>query len=279
MKQKTIKEKIFLSGMGLHSGLKININILPAAIDTGIIFKKIPENIEIPALYFNVVETQLGTVIAKNGVKISTIEHLMSAFWACDLDNLIVEIDGNEVPILDGSSKFFIETISKIETVEQEQNKRFLKILKEIKVEDGEKFIKITPSENFSIDMFVEFPYGNIGKQEFFFDGDKDNYKNDCAFARTFCNKKEIEYMQSIGFAKGGSLDNAMVFDDFNLINKDGFRVEKEVVKHKILDCVGDIFTSGYNIKGSIIASKTGHGLNNIFLKETFKNNDNYKII
>lgn len=267
MKQKTIKNKITFSGIGLHSGLKVNIAILPN--DNGIIFKRIDKNEIIIPLCNNVVNTQLGTTIANsNGIKVLTIEHLMAGLWACDIDNAIIEIDNEETPIMDGSAEKFIQEIKKTGIQELKNEREYLQLNKEIEIVDGDKFIKYIPDNDFSIEMTVDFNYGNIGKQQHFFDGKQETFINDIAKARTFCNKNEIEYMQQHGLAKGGSLENAMVFDDKGIINKGDFRTENEVVKHKILDCVGDLLTIGYFVKGKIIANKSGHTLHNAFAKK-----------
>jgi UDP-3-O-[3-hydroxymyristoyl] N-acetylglucosamine deacetylase len=282
LKQKTIAKKISFSGIGLHSGVKVNVSLCPALANSGIIFRRIDvtEKNEIPALYNNVIQTQLGTVIANtNGISVSTIEHLMSALWACDIDNLIVEIDNEEVPIMDGSAKPFIEEIKGVGVKELSEKRKMLKILKEVSFEDGDAKISIKPDEKYSIDIRVDFPYGKIGKQVVNFSGQQEDFINAICGARTFCAKKEIEAIKSIGLAKGGSLDNAMVFDDNGLVNEGGFRYECEVARHKLLDCVGDMFTAGYFIQGKIEAHKTGHKLNNMILKKVLGDKRNFMII
>ena len=273
MKQKTINSKINFSGIGLHSGLKVNISLIPSD-NGGIIFKRTDkklDNIIVPNCN-NVVNTQLGTTIANNNVKVLTIEHLMSALWACDIDNVIIEIDNEETPIMDGSAIKFIEEIKRAGIKELNTERKYLQFAKKIEVIDGDKFMQYIPDENFSVDMAVDFSYGKIGKQHHFFDGNQQNFINKIAKARTFCNKNEIDYMHQHGLAKGGSLDNAMVFDDNGIINENGFRIEQEVVKHKLLDCIGDLFTTGFFIKGKIIANKSGHTLHNIFAKKLLEN-------
>ncbi|MDR1498855.1 MAG: UDP-3-O-acyl-N-acetylglucosamine deacetylase [Rickettsiales bacterium] len=276
MKENTIRKSVVFGGTGLHSAARVNLTLKPSE-SGGIVFR-INDN-EIAAKYDNVVDTQLGTTIGNGTQKILTIEHLMAALWACSIDNVVVEMDNQEVPILDGSSKLFIEEIRKAGIRELKTDKRYLKIRKEVVVEDKNKYIKASPNDKFSVKCAVEFDYGNIGIQKFLFNGKKDNFKKGIARARTFCNEKEIEYMRSVGLARGGSLDNAMVFNDVGLINGGGFRVEKEVVKHKILDCVGDMYTSGYNIIGKIISHKGGHTLNNMLLKKIFTDESLYEVI
>lgn len=282
MKQKTIKNEIAFSGIGLHSGVNVNIKIKPAQENVGIVFRRIDikeHDNEVKALYKNVVNTQLGTTIANQyGVVVQTIEHFMSAMWACEIDNAIIEIDNQETPIMDGSAEIFIKEIKKAGIIEQQKERKILQILKEVEFKEKNSSIKIVPYDKYKINLSVEYTYGNIGKQSLIFDGSGDYFIHEIAKARTFCNEREIEFMRQNGLALGGSLDNAMVFNDKTIINKDGFRCENEVVKHKLLDCIGDMYTSGYFIQGEIIADKTGHTLNNELLKKIFSDKDNYVI-
>lgn len=278
MKQKTIAKELEISGIGLHSGEIVSIKLIPSEIE-GINFKKTGKRSEyLLANYRNVIDTNLGTTIANNSFKILTIEHLMAAIWACDIDSLIIEIDGSEIPILDGSCDIFIEKIKNIGTIIIEKEKKFLYIKKEIFIKNNNSSVKILPSEDFFIDININYNYGGIGKQNYHFSGDKNEFIEDISKARTFCNLKDVEYMYKIGLARGGNLDNSIVFDDNSLINNTGFRYENEVARHKILDCVGDIFTSGYNIKGGIYANRSGHSLNNQLLRKIFEDKNNYSI-
>lgn len=278
MKQKTIAKELEISGIGLHSGEVVSIKLIPSEMD-GINFRNTRNKTEyLLANYKNIIDTNLGTTISNNSFKVLTIEHLMAAIWASDIDDLIVEIDGNEIPIMDGSCSIFIEEIQNIGTITIDSERKFLCIKKEIIVDNNNSYIKVLPNNDFFIDMNVEYEYGDIGKQNYHFSGNKNEFIKNISKARTFCNLKDIEYMHKIGLARGGSLNNSMVFDNNSLINKNGFRYENEVVRHKILDCVGDIFTSGFNIKGAIYANKSGHSLNNQLLKKIFENIDNYSI-
>lgn len=281
MKQKTIKNIINFSGIGLHSAVKVNVRLLPNYNNNGIIFKrKDKNNSEIIANFKNVVDTKLGTTISNGEEKVLTIEHLMSAIWACDIDNLIIEIDNQEVPILDGSSYIFIEEIKKAGIQELNINRKYLKILKTVEFIDDDKFIKLIPSNNFNVDLTVEFNYGNIGRQHFIFNGNKDIFIKDIAKAKTFCNQKEIDYMKSIGLARGGSLDNAVVFSDNGIVNKDSLIYKNDgVARHKLLDCIGDMYTCGYNLICNIVSFKGGHTLNNEILKKLFNDKNNYEIV
>jgi len=280
--QKTISKQISFSGIGVHSGLKVNITLRPALANRGIVFRRtdLSKNNEILALYSNVSETKLGTTISnQQNVSVLTIEHLMSALWACDIDNIIIEIDNKEVPIMDGSARPFIEEIKKAGVKKLNEKRKILKILREVSVSENDARISIKPAKNYSINMEVDFSYGKIGKQKFDFSGKQEDFIKKVSQARTFCAKKEIEAMKNMGLAKGGSLDNAMVFDEKGLINKGGFKYECEVVRHKMLDCVGDMHTAGYFIQGKIEAYKTGHRLNNMLLRKVFSHDNNYAII
>lgn len=277
MKQKTINNKISFTGIGLHSGVNVNIELSPAESNVGIVFKK--NNVSIEALYNNVVDTKLGTTIAKNDEKVLTIEHLMASIWACDIDNMIINIDNQETPIMDGSSDIFIEKINNAGILELSNDKKFLKILKKVEVIEGDKLISIEPNDSFCVDITTDYNYGNIGRENYLFDGKKETFLKEISIARTFCQENEIEYMRSIGLAKGGSLDNAMVFNDNGIINANGFRCKNEVVKHKLLDCIGDLYTSGYNIIGKVKSVKGGHTLNNLLLRKIFENKDNFEIV
>lgn len=279
--QNTIEKEIKISGIGLHSGNNVNLVLKPSE-ENGIIFKN-SNGATVKALHNNVIDTKLGTTIGlnvnDNVEKFLTIEHLMAAFWACGIDNINVEIDNQETPILDGSAIIFIQEIEKAGIRKLNSKKKYLKILKEVVVEEEDKYVKILPAGNLSVDITIDFNYGKIGKQTCYFNGNKKKFIKDIAEARTFCNVKEVEYMHSIGLAKGGSEDCAMIFDDNGLINKDGFRLENEVAKHKLLDCLGDMYTSGYDIIGKIVSYKGGHTLNNLLLKKIFSDRENYKVV
>jgi UDP-3-O-[3-hydroxymyristoyl] N-acetylglucosamine deacetylase len=210
---------------------------------------------------------------------VATIEHLMAAIWACGVDNLTIVVSGGEIPIMDGSAFCFIDKMMKVGVVNiLDSRRKFLKIKREIAIEDEDGSMKIGPADSFSVDMSVSFDYGRIGKQHYYFSGSRRKFIEEISRARTFCSYSDVEYMQKNGLAKGGSLDNAMVFDENGLMNSDGFRYTDEVVKHKILDCVGDMLTSGYSIEGAIVANKSGHRTNNRLLRKIFSDSDNYFI-
>ena len=280
--QKTLSKKISLSGIGIHTGTKVNINILPANPNSGIIFKRIDlqKNNLVFANYSNVVDTTLCTTISNEyGTKVSTIEHLMGAFYGIGIDNALIEIDSQEVPILDWSARIFINAINEIGLRFSDQPIKIIKINKSIKIQDGEKYISLDKS-NISGDIEFELKYKNkiIQNQKNkinIFDDNLDDIFN----SRTFCLYEDIEKLQKLNLGKGGSLENAIVIKDNRILNIDGLRNSKEFVNHKILDCMGDLFLSGYKIIGSLKCSQGGHKLTNQLLRKLFADKSNYSLI
>jgi UDP-3-O-[3-hydroxymyristoyl] N-acetylglucosamine deacetylase len=282
LNQKTIKNSVKFQGVGLHSGKVVNLTLKKSEPDTGIIFKRIDfrENNLIYPNFNNVSNTSLNTTISNpNGVKVSTIEHLMGALFGLGVDNVLVEIDNEEVPILDGSAKQFIEKILIAGFEVSAKPIKIIKINKKIEFKDGERFISIEPSK-ISLDIDFELKYTNdlIGNQRNKINVYEDDL-NEIFDSRTFCLYEDIEAIKKVGLAKGGSLDNAIVVKDKKILNKDGLRNPKEFVNHKILDCIGDLFTSGYRIIGSIKCSQGGHYLTNQILRKIFSNDENFSII
>ena len=280
--QKTIKDNVSFSGVALHSGLNVNICIKPAEPNFGIVFKRVDfnrDNLVYPN-FMNVTNTSLNTTIENEfGVKVSTIEHLMGALFGLGIDNALIEIDNEEVPILDGSAKEFIEKIIRSGLVISESPIKIIKINKEIKFEDGDRFISIEPS-TLSLDIDFELKYNNpiIGNQRNkvkVFEDDLTNVYN----SRTFCLFEDIEMIKKNGLAKGGSLQNAIVVKDSEILNPEGLRNDKEFVNHKILDCIGDLYTSGYRMIAKIKCSQGGHYLTNQLLRRVFENKDNFSIL
>jgi UDP-3-O-[3-hydroxymyristoyl] N-acetylglucosamine deacetylase len=280
--QKTIKNNVLFSGVALHSGLDVNICIKPAEPNFGIVFKRVDfkENNLVYPNFMNVTNTSLNTTIENEfGVKVSTIEHLMGALFGLGIDNALIEIDNEEVPILDGSAKEFIEKIISSGLVVSDSPIKIIKINKEIKFIDGERFISIEPS-TLSLDIEFELKYNNqiIGNQsnkvKVFEDDLTDVYNS-----RTFCLFEDIELIKKNGLAKGGSLQNAIVVKDHEILNPEGLRNNKEFVNHKILDCIGDLYTSGYRVIAKIKCSQGGHYLTNQLLRKVFENKDNFSII
>ncbi len=282
LNQKTIKNTVKFKGIGLHSGKLVNVCLKRSEPDTGIVFKRTDlkiNNLVYPN-FMNVSNTSLNTTISnQEGVKVSTIEHLMGALFGLGIDNILIEIDNEEVPILDGSAKEFIEKILIAGFEISNKPIKIIKINKKVEFIDGERFISIEPSK-LSLDIDFELKYKNslIGNQRNKINLYEDDL-NEVFNSRTFCLFEDIEAIKKIGLAKGGSLENAIVVKDKDILNKDGLRNTKEFVNHKILDCIGDLFTSGYRIIGSVKCSQGGHYLNNQILRKVFNNNENFSII
>ena len=280
--QKTISKKISVDGIGVHTGLKAKLDILPAYPNTGIIFKRVDikkNNIIIPT-YSNVVDAMLCTTISNDfGVKVSTIEHLMGAFYGLGIDNAIVELNSQEVPIMDGSAKQFVELILKAGIQASEAPIKLIKIENEVEVREGNKIISINRS-NVSLDIDFEIVYQNslIKSQRNKISVFEDNL-NDIYNSRTFCLYEDLEKLKALGLGKGGNLENALVVKGNKLMNEGGLRNEKEFVNHKILDCMGDLYLSGYKLIGSLTCSQGGHNLTNKLLKKLFNNKRNYSLI
>lgn len=281
--QKTINSKISCSDIGLHSGKKVTMTLHPAKENTGIIFRRTDIDKEkslITAKYSNVCQTNLGTVIKnEHEITVSTIEHFMAAIWGCGIDNLIIDIDASEVPIMDGSSASFVFLIECAGITEQNEPKKYIEILKEIKIEDGDKFVKISPAKEFSFDLVIDFEHKKIGQQKFSYKTGKNSFKNDIARARTFGFKHEIDYLHSIGLAQGGTLDNAILVDENGVVNENGLRYHNEFALHKALDFIGDVYLAQHKIFGHFEAFKSGHGLNNKALRELFNDKKAWRII
>ena len=280
--QKTIKDVISFSGVALHSGVNVNVNLKPAAPNSGIVFKRVDlnENNLVYPNFLNVTNTSLNTTIENEfGIKVSTIEHLMGALFGLGIDNVTVEIDNEEVPILDGSAKKFIEEIISVGLEVSDAPIKIIKINKEIEFSEENRFISIAPS-TLSLDIDFELQYQNpvIGNQRNkvkVFEDDLTDVFN----SRTFCLFEDIELIKKNGLAKGGSLENAIVVRDKEVLNPEGLRNDKEFVNHKILDCIGDLYTSGYRIVGSIKCSRGGHYLTNQLLRKVFQNKENFSIL
>ena len=282
LNQKTIKNNVSFSGIALHSGLNVNVNIKPADPDTGIIFKRIDlktNNLVYPN-FMNVSNTSLNTTIENEfGAKVSTIEHLMGALFGLGIDNAIIEIDNEEVPILDGSAKIFIEKIISAGFKISNSPIKIIKINKEVSFIDGERSIIIKPSTlNLEIDFEIKYKNEIIGNQKNKFKVFEDDL-SDVYNSRTFCLYEDIELIKKNGLAKGGSLDNAIVVKGNQILNSEGLRNKKEFVNHKILDCIGDLYTSGYRVIASVICSRGGHYLTNQLLRKVFSNKENFSIL
>ena len=282
LNQKTLKNNITFSGIALHSGLNVNVCIKPAEPNFGIVFKRIDlkENNLVYPNFMNVTNTSLNTTVENEfGAKVSTIEHLMGALFGSGIDNALIELDNEEVPILDGSAKLFIEKILSAGVKVSNSPIKIIKINKEIIFEDEERFISIKPS-TLSLDIDFELKYENelIGNQRNKIKVYEDDL-SDVFESRTFCLYQDIETIKKIGLAKGGSLENAVVVKGDEILNPEGLRNIKEFVNHKILDCIGDLYTSGYRIVASIKCSQGGHYLTNQLLRKVFENKENFSIL
>ena len=282
LSQKTINKKITINGVGLHTGKLVELNLLPSAPNTGISFKRTDlkkNNIVIP-LFNNVVDTTLCTTLSnEHGVKVSTVEHLMGALYGLGIDNLVVELNSQEVPILDGSAKIFIEKILSVGIKSSSTPIKLIKIEKKVSYEEGSKTISLDKSKVASeIDFEIKLKNKVIGTQRnkinIFNDDLKEIYES-----RTFCLYEDVEKLKSGGLAKGGSLENAIVVEEQKILNTEGLRNSKEFVNHKILDCMGDLYLSGYRIVGSLITSQGGHGLTNKLIRKLFSDKSNFTVI
>jgi UDP-3-O-[3-hydroxymyristoyl] N-acetylglucosamine deacetylase len=281
--QKTINKKVSCNGVGLHSGKEVKMSLLPAPDNSGIIFKRVDiagKNNEILASYKNVSTTNLGTTISNlDGVNVATIEHLMAAIWGCEIDNLIVELDAEEIPIMDGSSSSFIFLIECAGTHRQEEPRKIIEILKKVEVIDGDKSLTIEPAKEFSVNLRIDFNHSQLGQQDFDFHSSNTSFKNDISRARTFAFEKDIERMHQHGLALGGSLKNAVVIGENGIINPEGLRYKDEFVRHKMLDFIGDIFLAGGYILGNFQGVKAGHGVNNKLLHQLFSDPAAYRFV
>ena len=280
--QKTLSKKTVFKGVGLHSGRVCTINVLPALENQGIVFKRIDleKNNLIKANFSNVSSARLCTTLENSfGVRVSTVEHLLAAFYIVGIDNALIEIDNDEVPIMDGSSKDFLNKFKKIDLVDQSKKRKYLKVTNKIELVNGYRKISIEPNVS-SLEVNFQLNYQNkiIGDQKNTVNFQKDDL-GDVSNSRTFCLFQDIEKIKKLGLAKGGSLDNAVVVDNEKVMNKDGLRNEKEFVNHKILDLAGDFLLSGYRVLGKVYCYQGGHELTNLFLRKIFDQNLDFQII
>ena len=280
--QQTLSAPIFVKGIGLHTGTNVSMKLVPAEADFGIKFYRtdIDKNNSIDAIWSNVSNTILSTTISnKFGVSVSTIEHIMSALSGLHIDNLKIEINGPEVPIMDGSSKIFVNLIETVPVKILNKKRKILKIKKNIKVTKEESSVELKPNKQFSIDFEIDFPSKIISKQSCQLQLINGNYKSDIASARTFGFEREVDTLRANGLALGGSLENAVVVGDDKILNKEGLRFKDEFVRHKILDSIGDLYLAGSPIQGYFFGNKSGHYLNNLLLISLFSDKNNYEYI
>lgn len=278
IKQRTLKNVIRATGVGLHSGEKVYLTLRPAAVDVGIVFRRVDfdEPVVIQAKAQNVGDTQLSTTLIQDGVRVSTVEHLLSAIAGLGIDNLYVDLSAAEVPIMDGSAGPFVFLLQSAGIEEQNAAKRYIRIKKEVRVEDGDKWASFVPFEGFKVGFSIEFdhPVFKSRIQEAVIDFSSTSFVKEISRARTFGFMKDIEMLRKRNLALGGSMDNAIVVDDFRVLNEDGLRYEDEFVKHKILDAIGDLYLLGHSLIGEFHGHKSGHELNNRLLRELLVQED-----
>jgi len=276
--QTTLRKSISCAGIGLHSGSEIHLTLHPASADSGISFVRSDlAGLAIPARYDLVTDTFLGTSLARDGVaQVATVEHLMAALWGCGVDNVVVELDGPEVPAMDGSSEPFVFLIECAGIEELEALRRSIRVLRPVSVDDGDKRIALHPAEALSVQFEIDFDNPVVGRQAFNFVGADGLFKTDLSRARTFGFEAEVAAMREAGLARGGSLDNAVVVGADRVLNEDGLRFRDEFVRHKVLDCLGDLFLAGARIIGRVEAVRAGHRLNNELLQALFADQANW---
>ncbi len=279
MKQTTIAKPVDLVGIGLHKGVPVSLRLEPLEADRGIEFFRSDVNVSIPLKPENVVDTKMATVIGKEGYFISTIEHMLSAVYAYGIDNLRVVVDADEVPVMDGSSASFCMLLDEAGLVELDAPKKIMKIKKEIIVKEGDKYVKLSPSNDLNYDFTIKFNHPVIDHQSFTLNFTKAEYKEKISKARTFGFLHEVQYLRSKGLALGGSLENAIVLDDKKVLNTEGLRFPDEFVRHKILDAIGDMSLLGVNFIGSYEAFAGSHDLNHKLTLALLKESENYEIV
>jgi UDP-3-O-[3-hydroxymyristoyl] N-acetylglucosamine deacetylase len=272
IRQRTLKASIRATGVGLHTGQKVTMVLRPAPIDSGITFCRsdLPGNPAVPAHALNVSNTTMATVIEKNGARVSTVEHLMSAFYGLGIDNAFVDVSAEEVPIMDGSAGTFVFLLQSAGLEEQAAAKRYVRILKTIELEEGDKKVRLEPFNGFKLAFSIEFSHPVFDAQSSHVEVDfaDVSFIKEVSRARTFGFTQEVEMMRSKGLGRGGSLDNAIVVDDFRVLNADGLRMDDEFVKHKALDAVGDLYLLGRPLIGAFYGHKSGHALNNLLVRK-----------
>jgi len=283
IRQRTLKNEIKATGVGLHTGDKVMLTLKPAPIDFGIVFRRVDLSpiVEIPAKAENVGETTLSTSLVQDGVKVSTVEHLLSAMAGLGIDNAIIEVNAPEVPIMDGSAGPFVFLIQSAGIQEQSAAKQFIRIKKPVAVKDGDKLAMFKPFDGFKVSFSIDFDHPVFRDKPLSatVDFSSTSFVKEVSRARTFGFMHEFEYLRSKGLAKGGSMDNAIAVDDFRVLNEDGLRYEDEFVKHKMLDAIGDLYLLGNSLVGEFTAHKSGHALNNHLLRELIKQTDAWEVI
>ena len=287
LKQRTVKELVRTTGVGLHSGTKVELTLRPAAPDTGIVFRRVDLNpiVDFPASAMAVGDTRMASVLVKDGARVSTVEHLMSACAGLGIDNLYIDVSAEEIPIMDGSASSFVFLLQQAGVHEQPVAKKFIRVIKPVEIREGtgdkEKWARLSPYDGFKLDFFIEFNHPAVDgtTQRAHVDFGDVSYVHDVARARTFGFMQDVEMLRGIGLARGGSLENAIVMDEYRILNTDGLRYEDEFVRHKILDAIGDLYLIGHPLLASYEAHKSGHALNNQLLLELLKHPDAYEVV
>lgn len=287
LKQRTIKQLVKTIGIGLHSGTKVELTLRPAAVDTGIVFRRIDLEpvVDLPACATEVGDTRMATVLQKGAAKVSTVEHLMSACAGLGIDNLYVDLSAEEIPIMDGSASSFVFLLQQAGLQEQNAAKKFIRVTTPVEVREGEgareKWARLDPYNGFKLKFFIEFNHpavdatGQLAEVDF----DTESYVKEIARARTFGFMQDVETLRGMGLARGGSLENAIVMDEYRVLNADGLRYENEFVRHKILDAIGDLYLVGHPLLASYSAHKSGHGMNNQLLRALLARPDAYEVV
>ena len=281
IRQKTIGRSISVNGIGLHSGQPTTLRMTPAAVGTGIVFLRndLDRSVPIEARYDRVVDTRLCTCLGRDGVIVSTVEHLMAALYGLGVDNLMIDLDGPEIPILDGSSQGWVDHLLEAGLVEQRRARKVLVVRRPIEARIGDATARLEPSSRFRVTASIDFDHALISQQTYSFDFGASGFVKEISKARTFAFKREVDFLRSQGLAQGGSLDNAIVVDDFSILNPDGLRYRDEFVRHKILDAIGDLALSGEQVIGHLILNRSGHALNNRLVHELFSDERNFRRI
>ncbi|MCE2680230.1 MAG: UDP-3-O-acyl-N-acetylglucosamine deacetylase [Burkholderiales bacterium] len=287
MKQRTLKQIVKATGIGLHSGKRVNLVLRPAPPDTGIVFRRVDVTppVDFPVSAGAIGDTRMASTLEREGVKVSTIEHLMSALYGLGVDNIFVDLDAVEVPIMDGSAAAFIYLLQQAGVVEQPALKKFIRILRPVEIREGEgrqlKWAKLSPFNGFKLNFEIDFGHPAIDRtgQMLEVDFGVVSYVRDIARARTFGFTQDVEALRNIGLARGGNLDNAIVMDEYRILNSDGLRYDDEFVKHKILDAIGDLYVIGHPIVGAYTAFRSGHGLNNQLIRAVLADQANYEMV
>ena len=281
--QRTLKNVIRATGVGLHTGEKVYLTLRPASPDTGIVFRRVDLDppVDVPARSENVSDTRLSTTLEKDKVKISTVEHLMSAFAGLGVDNAYVDLTAAEVPIMDGSAGPFVFLIQSAGIEEQTLPKQFFRIRKTVLIEEGDKWVRFDPLDGFKVSFAIDFnhPIFSNSSQQASVDFSTTSFVKEVSRARTFGFMQDLEALRDAGLARGGSLDNAIVMDSYHILNEDGLRYEDEFVKHKILDAIGDLYLLGHPLIGAFSAHKSGHELNNRLLRKTLSDESSWELV